>query len=58
MVNSNDIQIFSKEIGFYWTGSHGKKHLEKDLLPWQAARASMGKIPPSGFAKNNMFDTK
>lgn len=51
----SDIQFFNKEEGFVWTGLRGKEHIEKNILPWLGKRAGAGKIPPSGFAKNNCF---
>lgn len=51
----SDIQTFNKEEGFTWTGLRGKEHLEKNILPWLGKRAGAGKIPPSGFARNNKF---
>lgn len=51
----SDIQIFKRDDGFKWTGSRGKEHIEYNLLPWHGKRAGAGKIPPSGFNKENKF---
>jgi len=51
----SDLQVFQKENGFSWSSSGGKKRLEDNLLPWLGKRAAGGKIPPTGFAKNNKF---
>lgn len=51
----SDLQIFNRDDGYAWTGSRGKSYIEKNLLPWHGKRAGSGKIPPSGFAKNNKF---
>jgi len=30
--------------------------MEKEIMAWRAKRGSIGKIPPSGFPKNNKFN--
>lgn len=51
----SDLQIFNRDDGFKWTGARGKDHIEYNLLPWHGKRAGSGKIPPSGFNKDNRF---
>ena len=51
----NDVQIFNRDDGFKWRGARGKDHTEYNLLPWHGKRAGAGKIPPSGFNKENKF---
>jgi topoisomerase-4 subunit A len=51
----SDLQIFEKEKGFSWSYGAGKKRTEDNLLPWLARRAAGGKIPPTGFPKDNRF---
>ncbi len=51
----SDIQVFEKEKGFSWSYGAGKKRTEDNLLPWLARRAAGGKIPPTGFPKDNRF---
>ena len=51
----SDIQMFDSAQGMKWTASNGKIRIEQDILPWQGRRAASGKIPPTGFAKDNKF---
>ena len=51
----SDIQMFESAQGMKWTASNGKIRIEQDLLPWQGKRAAAGKIPPTGFGKDNRF---
>lgn len=50
-----DIKIFNKVDGLSWH-SGSKIKVEKELLPWFAKRGGVGKIPPTGFSKNNKFE--
>jgi topoisomerase-4 subunit A len=48
------IKTFNSLDGLSW--SHGDRtRLEVNTIPWQGRRGSVGKIPPSGFPKNNKF---
>ncbi len=50
-----DATTFNSEDGLSWNlGS--KIRQEKNILAWRAKRASVGKIPPVGFPKNNKFN--
>ncbi|NRB10746.1 MAG: DNA topoisomerase IV subunit A [Rickettsiaceae bacterium] len=50
----NDIKTFNSEEGLSWSLGN-KIRLEKSIILWQAKRGGIGKIPPSGFPKNNKF---
>jgi len=50
-----DAKTFDSNEGLAWSlGS--KMRLEKEIMAWRAKRGSIGKIPPSGFPKNNKFN--
>jgi len=50
-----DVKTFDSNEGLAWSlGS--KMRLEKEIMAWRAKRGSIGKIPPSGFPKNNKFN--
>jgi topoisomerase-4 subunit A len=49
-----DVKIFDGNLGLSWTLG-GKTRLEKDILPFLGKRGGVGKIPPTGFPKNNRF---
>jgi topoisomerase-4 subunit A len=44
--------------GLSWTmgGETGRTRTETDLLPWRAARGAAGRMPPTGFPRDNRFD--
>ncbi len=50
-----DAKIFDSNEGLSWNLG-AKTRLEKDILSWRAKRGSVGKIPPTGFPKNNKFN--
>ncbi|WP_421853450.1 DNA topoisomerase IV subunit A [Novosphingobium sp.] len=43
--------------GLSWTmgGESGRTRTEKDLLPWKVARGAAGRLPPTGFPRDNRF---
>lgn len=45
------------EAGLSWPmgGDSGRVRTESDLAPWQGARASAGRMAPTGFPKDNRF---
>jgi topoisomerase-4 subunit A len=47
-----DITIFAESEGLSWTNS-GKARIEKSLTTWRAKRGAQGKLPPTGFPKDN-----
>ncbi len=49
-----DVKIFDSSLGLSWKIGE-KTRVEKDLLPFRGRRGSVGKIPPSGFPRNNKF---
>ena len=51
----SDVQLFDSAQGMKWTASNGKIRIEQDVMPWSGRRAGMGKIPPTGFGKDNRF---
>lgn len=50
----SDAITFASEEGLSWQlGS--KIRVEREIMAWRARRGSVGKIPPTGFPKNNKF---
>ncbi len=49
-----DIQVFRLEDGLTWRLGE-RERVEKDLLPWVGKRASIGRLPPTGFPRTNKF---
>lgn len=49
-----DIKMFNSQDGLSWNLGE-KTRVEKDILPYLGRRSGVGKIPPSGFPKNNKF---
>jgi len=50
-----DIKSFKSGEGISWQlGDRVRK--EMDLIAWLGRRASIGKMPPTGFPKNNKFN--
>lgn len=45
------------EDGLSWSmgGETGRTRTEKDLLPWKVARGAAGRLPPTGFPRDNKF---
>jgi len=45
------------EDGLSWPmgGDSGRTRTEKDLLPWKVARGAGGRLPPTGFPRDNKF---
>jgi len=45
------------EDGLSWAmgGDTGRTRVEKDLLPWKVARGAAGRLPPTGFPRDNLF---
>lgn len=50
----SDLRVFKLEEGLCWR-SGVKEVCEKKLTPWLAKRSAPGKIPPTGFPRNNKF---
>jgi topoisomerase-4 subunit A len=53
----SDAITFKFADGLSWTmgGSEGRTRTETDLAPWRAARGAAGRLPPTGFPRNNRF---
>ena len=51
----SDVKIFNESDGLQWRAGKNRTRTETDLLDWMDKRASVGKIPPVGFPKNNTF---
>ena len=50
----SDLKTFDSNEGLSWSlGS--KTRLETQIMSWRAKRGGVGKIPPTGFPKNNKF---
>jgi topoisomerase-4 subunit A len=45
------------EEGLSWTmgGESGRVRTEKDVVTWKVARGAAGRMPPTGFPKDNKF---
>jgi len=43
--------------GLSWAmgGESGRTRTEADLSPWRAARGAAGRMPPTGFPRDNRF---
>jgi topoisomerase-4 subunit A len=54
----SDATVFTLADGLSWTmgGETGRTRTETDLLPWRAARGGSGRMPPTGFPRDNRFD--
>ncbi len=53
----SDIKIFNTSEGLQWPAGTNRIRTETHLIEWTNRRASVGKIPPSGFPKDNTFGT-
>ena len=52
-----DATALRLEEGLSWAlgGGSGRVRTETDLSPWRAARGAAGRLPPTGFPRNNRF---
>ncbi len=52
-----DAITFAFEQGLSWPmgGDSGRVRTEADLGPWRAARGAAGRMPPTGFPRDNRF---
>lgn len=55
-----DARTFPSERGLTWTDSSGRVFLRTmaDLADWLTDRGMAGRLPPSGFPKNNSFGSR
>lgn len=51
----SDAKTFKLEDGLSWLDSSGRTWTVNELADWMSARASAGRLPPKGFARNNKF---
>jgi topoisomerase-4 subunit A len=53
----SDVRTFRMEDGLSWAmgGDTGRTRTEADLTPWRAARGAAGRMPPTGFPRDNRF---
>ena len=53
----SDATTFRLEEGLSWAmgGETGRMRTESDLTPWRVARGAAGRMPPTGFPRNNRF---
>jgi len=54
----SDATTFKLENGLSWTmgGSGERTRTETDIWQWKVARGAAGRMPPTGFPKDNRFD--
>jgi topoisomerase-4 subunit A len=54
----SDATSFAFAEGLSWAmgGDTGRTRTEADLGPWRVARSASGRMPPTGFPRNNRFD--
>ncbi len=52
-----DVTTLVTAEGLSWAqgGESGRTRTEADLTPWRAARGAAGRMPPTGFPRNNRF---
>jgi topoisomerase IV subunit A len=52
-----DATTIRLEDGLSWTmgGESGRTRTEKDIRLWKVARGAAGRLPPSGFPRDNKF---
>jgi topoisomerase-4 subunit A len=55
----SDVITFRFADGLSWPmgGDSGRVRTEADLGPWRAARGAAGRMPPTGFPRDNRFAT-
>jgi topoisomerase-4 subunit A len=53
----SDARTFAYAQGLSWVmgGERGRMRTEADLNAWRAARGAAGRMPPTGFPRNNRF---
>ncbi|MBD3731121.1 MAG: DNA topoisomerase IV subunit A [Sphingopyxis sp.] len=48
--------VFAEGLSWAMGGDTGRTRTETDLGPWRVARSASGRMPPTGFPRNNRFD--
>jgi len=53
----SDAITFRYADGISWAmgGETGRTRTESDVSPWRAARGAAGRMPPTGFPRDNRF---
>jgi len=53
----SDATTFTFAVGLSWTmgGDTGRTRTEPDMNPWRTARGAAGRMPPTGFPRDNRF---
>ncbi|HHC29525.1 MAG TPA: DNA topoisomerase IV subunit A, partial [Rhodobacterales bacterium] len=51
----SDLTTFTLEKGLSWAAAADRTRTEVDMSPWIGKRASVGKLPPHGFPRDNRF---
>ena len=53
----SDVTTFTLADGLSWTmgGDSGRTRTENDIAMWKVARGAAGRMPPTGFPKDNRF---
>ena len=51
----SDITTFDLDKGLSWAAAGDRTRTEVDMGPWIGKRASVGKLPPHGFPRDNRF---
>ncbi|MEH3037432.1 MAG: DNA topoisomerase IV subunit A [Sphingomonas adhaesiva] len=47
--------VFAEGISWAMGGGSGRTRVEADLTPWRTARGAAGRMPPTGFPRDNRF---
>jgi len=48
--------VLAQGLSWAMGGESGRVRTEADLLPWRAARGAAGRMPPTGFPRDNRFE--
>ena len=51
----SDLTTFEIDKGLSWPAAGERTRTEADMSPWLGKRASVGKLPPHGFPRDNRF---
>ena len=47
--------VLAQGLSWAMGGDTGRTRTETDLLPWRTARGAGGRMPPTGFPRDNRF---
>jgi topoisomerase-4 subunit A len=48
--------VFAEGLSWAMGGETGRTRTETDVGPWRVARSASGRMPPTGFPRNNRFN--